>query len=409
MSAPPLPLEEAQARLLALAEPLPVQRVDVASCLGRYLAEPLTARRTQPAFDLSAMDGYAVRADDLAGPWRVVGESAAGRPADLAVAPGTAVRISTGAILPDEAGAVILQEDVARRGEHLELTGEPPSPPGRHIRRRGMDFAEGDRILAAGARIGPAAIGLAIAAGHRHLAVRRPPRLTIVDSGDDLASDCEACPPYQIPASNGPMLAALATSALSCDITRLGPVRDDLGSLRRAFDRAAAADADVIVTIGGASVGDHDLIRPALAEWGAAVDFWRVAIKPGKPLLVARKAKEGAGNQIVLGLPGNPASSHVTAFLFLLPLLRALAGATATLPLPVTARLAAPLPAGGSRREFLRGRWDGTCVAGHALQDSGALAALAAANALIDRPAGAPAAEAGDTARVYLLACADAA
>jgi molybdopterin molybdotransferase len=272
-----------------------------------------------------------------------------------------------------------------------------------------MDFAEGDRILAAGARIAPAAIGLAIAAGHRHLAVRRPPRLAIVDSGDELASDCEACPPHQIPASNGPMLAALATSALSCDITRLGPVRDDLGALRQAFDRAAAADADVIVTIGGASVGDHDLIRPALAEWGAAVDFWRVAIKPGKPLLVARKAKEGAGNQIVLGLPGNPGSSHVTAFLFLLPLLRALAGATATLPLPVTARLAAPLPAGGSRREFLRGWWDGTCVAGHALQDSGALAVLAAANALIDRPAGAPAAEAGDTARVYLLACADAA
>jgi molybdopterin molybdotransferase len=199
------------------------------------------------------------------------------------------------------------------------------------------------------------------------------------------------------------MLAALATSALPCEVSRLGPVRDDLGALRQAFERAAAAD--VIVTSGGASVGDHDLIRPALAEWGATVDFWRVAIKPGKPLLVARKAREGGGNQIVLGLPGNPGSSHVTAFLFLLPLLRALAGAKAALPLPVTARLAAPLPPGGSRREFLRGRWDGTCVSRHNLQDSGALSALAAANALIDRPTAAPAAEPGETATVYLLDC----
>jgi molybdopterin molybdotransferase len=398
MSVPPLPLEEAQARLLALAEPLPIQRVDVTSCLGRYLAEPLAARRTQPAFDLSAMDGYAVLADDIAGPWQVIGESAAGRPADVAVASGRAVRISTGAIMPDSAGAVILQEDVARHGDRLELTGQPPSPPDRHIRRRGMDFAEDDEILPAGARIGPAQLGLAIAAGHRHLAVRRPPRLAIIDSGDELASDCEHCPPHQIPASNGPMLAALATAALPCEITRLGPVPDRLQDLRQAFERAV--DADVIVTSGGASVGDHDLIRPALAEWGATVDFWRVAIKPGKPLLVARK-----GAQIVLGLPGNPASSHVTAFLFLLPLIRALAGASRPLPLPVTARLATPLPGGSSRREFLRARWDGTTVSRHILQDSGALSALAVSNALIDRAAGAPAAEPGDTVSVYLLDC----
>lgn len=396
MSVPPLPLEEAQLRLLALAQPLPVQRVDVPSCLGRYLAEPLAARRTQPAFDLSAMDGYAVQVGDLAGPWRVIGESAAGRPSPVAVTPGTALRISTGAILPDGAGAVILQEDVARHGERIELTGTPPSPPGRHIRRRGMDFTEGEEILPVGARIGPAQLGLAIAAGHRHLSVRRPPRLAIIDSGDELASDCENCPPHQIPASNGPMLSALAASDLPCEITRLGPVPDELDALHRAFE--AAAGADVIVTSGGASVGDHDLIRPALEEWGATVDFWRVAIKPGKPLLVARKSE-----QIVLGLPGNPASSHVTAYLFLLPLLRALAGASRSLPLSVTARLATSLPAGGSRREFLRARWDGTTAAPASMQDSGALSALAASNALIDRAAGAPAAEPGDTVRLYLL------
>jgi molybdopterin molybdotransferase len=396
MSTPPLPLEEAQSRLLALARPLPIQHVDVESCLGRYLAEPVCAKRTQPTFDLSAMDGYAVCAEDLAGPWTLIGESAAGRPAEAPVRPGTTMRVSTGAILPDRTAAVILQEDVERCGDSLSLAGEPPSPPDRHIRRRGMDFSEGDQVLPAGARIGPAQLALALAAGMRHLPVRRPPRVAIIDSGDELAGDSEDCQPHQIPASNGPMLAALAHSALPCEIERIGPVADDAAMLAEAFDRAA--DADVIVTSGGASVGDHDLIRPALADWGAAVDFWRIAIKPGKPLLVARK-----GPQIVLGLPGNPVSSHVTGYLFLLPLLRALAGSTEPMPRPVTARLGTPLAAGGSRREFLRARWDGTSATRLALQDSGALSALAAANALIDRPAGASAAEPGDLVAIYSL------
>jgi molybdopterin molybdotransferase len=395
---PPLPLEEAQARLLALAAPLPVEHVDTASCLGRYLAGPIVAQRTQPAADLSAMDGYAVALNDLAGPWRVVSESAAGRPSSASAAPGCAVRISTGAFLPEGAGAVILQEDLRREGDRIELTGEAPSPPARHIRRRGMDFAEGVQVLPAGIRVGPAQLALALAAGHRHLGVRRPVRLAIVDSGDELAADCEVCPPHQIPASNGVMLAAMATQAVACEVSPLGPVPDDLAALTAAFERAGYAD--VIVTSGGASVGDHDLIRPALLEWGATVDFWRVAIKPGKPLLVARK-----GSQIVLGLPGNPVSSHVTAFLFLLPLLRVLAGATEQLPRPVTTRLGAPLKGGGARREFLRARWDGSTVAPLAQQDSGALTAMAAANALIDRPAGAPGAEPGDMVNCYLLGC----
>jgi molybdopterin molybdotransferase len=392
---PPLPLEEAQARLLALVEPLPLECIEAAGALGRFLAEPLLARRTQPAFDLSAMDGYAVAADDLAGPWRVVGESAAGHPSAAPVAPGTATRISTGAVMPGAAGAVILQEDVVRDGDRLSLTGEAPSPPGRHIRRKGMDFAEGDEVLAGGTRIGPAQLALAIAAGHKHVPVGRLPRLAILDSGDELAADCENCPPHRIPASNGAMLAALAAT-LPCQISRLGPVPDDLDALRLALDTAAFAD--VIVTSGGASVGDHDLVRPALEAWGAEIDFWRIAIKPGKPLLVARK-----GTQIVLGLPGNPVSSHVTAFLFMLPLLRGLSGAKALLPQPITARLAGPLPAVGARREFVRGSWDGRTVTAHRVQDSGALLALAESNVLIDRPAGSPPAEREQEVLVYQL------
>lgn len=395
MKAPPLSLEDAQARLLALAKPLPIERADMEGGLGRYLAEPLLAKRTQPATDLSAMDGYAVAEGDIAGPWAVIGESAAGHPFPGEVRPGKAVRIATGAALPAGAGAVLLQEDLRREEDRLVLTGEPPSPPGKHIRRAGMDFRTGDTILPAGARIGPAQVALAISAGHRHLPVRRLPRLAIMDSGDELAADCENCAPHQIPASNGAMLAALAAS-LPCEVRRLGPVPDKLQALAAAFE--ANANADVIVTSGGASVGDHDLIRPALEDWGAKIDFWRVAIKPGKPILVARR-----GSQLVLGLPGNPVSALVTAYLFLLPLLRSLLGAANPLPRSFGATLAAPLGPGGSRREFLRARWDEAGIAVLAQQDSGALGALAASNALIDRTAGGPAASSGEIVRAYLL------
>lgn len=395
MNPPPLPLEEAQARLLALVAPLPVEHVDPAGSLGRYLAEPLLARRTQPACDLSAMDGYAVSEGDMAGPWRVVGESAAGHPYTGSLKAGEAIRISTGAAMPTEAAAVILQEDLAYEGHSLTLTGEAPVPPAKHIRREGMDFRTGDPVLPAGTLVGPAQIALAVAAGHAHLPVRRRPRLAIIDSGDELAADPATCPPHQIPASNGVMLAAQVAS-LPCVAERLGPVPDSLDALAAALDRAGKAD--VIVTSGGASVGDHDLIRPALEAWGAELDFWRIAIKPGKPLLVARK-----GRQILLGLPGNPVSSYVTAYLFLLPLLRALLGAADPLPRAITARLATPLKPNGARREFMRAQWDGEEIAVQRLQDSGALSSLAASNALLDRPAEAPAAAAGELVRAYLL------
>lgn len=393
--AAPLPLEEAQARILALAGPLPLERVDPPSALGRWLAEPLVAARTQPASAMSAMDGYAVAENDLTGPWQVIGESAAGHPFPGFVRPGQAVRISTGAVIPEGAGAVVVQEDVARDGSRLTLTGDGPGQPGKHIRGAGSDFSEGKVLAELGTRLGPAHVALALAAGHRLVAVRRMPRLAIIDSGDELAADPANCAAHQVPASNGAMIAALA-AGLPCNVTRRGPVPDQLEALTAALE--ASASADLIVTSGGASVGDHDLVIPALESWGAELDFWKVAIKPGKPLLVARR-----GRQIVLGLPGNPVSSFVTAWLFLLPLLRRLSGAADPLPMKRTAHLTADLAAGGDRREFLRGVLTEGVVTPALGQDSGALAALAGSSCLIDRPAHSPVLPAGTPVLVYPL------
>lgn len=392
---PALSLEEAQARLLALANPLPIERVDVPGALGRYLAEPLLARRSQPAANVSAMDGFAVQADDLSGPWRVIGESAAGHPFAGLLVRGQAVRVSTGALVPEDAGAVIVQEDTTRDGPELFLTGSGPFPPHKHIRAQGTDFSCDSTLLAVGSRIGPAQIALAIAAGHRHLAVRRAPRVAIIDSGDELAADPERCEVHQVPASNGAMLAALVAS-LPVETRRLGPVADDLDSIISALD--AAGTADVIVTTGGASVGDHDLVRPALEQWGARLDFWRVAIKPGKPLLVATR-----GSQLIIGLPGNPVSGMVTGYLFLLPLLRAMLGARTPVARQIGMPLTAPLGPVGDRQEFVRARFSPRGIEPVHTQDSGALAALAATDVLIDRPARAPAVEAGTVVPVYLL------
>lgn len=391
---PPLSLQGAQARLLEQVAPLPHEAVPVGQAVGRYLAAPLSARRTQPAADLSAMDGYAMLAADAAGPWTVVGESAAGHPFDGMLAPGHAIRISTGALMPPSDVAVLLQENATRDGDHLSLNGEG-APDQRHIRRAGFDFRHGELLLDAGARIGPAQLALAIGAGHAELPLCRLPAVTVLDSGDELSADPAACLPHQIPASNGAMIAAMA-APYARSVERIGPVADSRDAL--AFALARARNADVVVTTGGASVGDHDLVRPALQEWGAAIDFWRVAIKPGKPLLVARR-----GPQWILGLPGNPVSSYVTAFLFLLPLLRRLGGAIDPLPPLFQFRLGAALPAGDNRVEFIRARQSGGVVAPVGIQDSSALRSLAAANALIRREIGAPAAAAGDVVDVHLL------
>jgi molybdopterin molybdotransferase len=394
MSAP-LELAEAQRRLLDQAQPLGPEMVPLDDCLGRWLAADLVARRTQPAADLSAMDGYAV-AEPVDGPWAVVGESAAGRPFAGTLQPGEAVRISTGALMPGAAAAVLLQEDALRDGDRLAVAAGGEVSP-RHIRRRGFDFTAGDRVLAAGTLIGPAQFALAVAAGHGAgtLGVGRLARVAVLDSGEELVAGAERWEDHQLPASNGAMIAAMA-APLAASVERIGPVPDSMEAIAAALARAESAD--VVVTTGGASVGDHDLVRPALEAWGARIDFWRVAIKPGKPLLVARR-----GEQWILGLPGNPVSSYVTAFLFLLPLLRKLAGAVRYLPRRLTARTMRALPAGGSRLEMIRGGLLDGQVFPLVQQDSSALASLAAADALIERPIDAAPVPEGGEVQVYCL------
>ena len=390
---PPLPLAEAQARLLALATPLPAENVPTAQAVGRCLAAPLVAGRTQPPTDLSAMDGYALRQGET-GPWRVIGESAAGHPFAGTVGPGEAIRISTGAHMPAGADAVLLQENATREGDTLALNGEG-DPTVRHVRRTGFDFTRNDEILPDGWRVGPGQIALAMSAGRGSLAVHRLPRIAIIDSGDELSADPENCAPHQIPASNGAMLSAMAAPHAS-RIDRIGPVADRMEALAEAL--AQAEGADVVVTSGGASVGDHDLVRPALEAWGASLDFWRVNMKPGKPLMVASR-----DSQVILGLPGNPVSGYVTGYLFLLPLLRRLAGDGDPIPLPIVAELAKPLPATGKRTEFVRARLAGNTVMPMTEQDSSALASLAVSNALILREGNSPAAEKGQAVQVFIL------
>jgi molybdopterin molybdotransferase len=304
------------------------------------------------------------------------------------------VRISTGALMPAGAGAVLLQENALRDGDRLALNGEgEPSP--RHIRRAGFDFLSGDTLVPVGVRIGPAQLALAIAGGRSQIAVHALPSVAVIDSGDELAADPAACAEHQIPASNGAMLAAMI-APYAAEVRRIGPVPDKLDALLAAFGEAG--EANVIVTSGGASVGDHDLVRPALETWGATIDFWRVAMKPGKPIIVARR-----GPQWILGLPGNPVSSYVTALLFLLPLLRKLGGAEHPLPPTLRLTLSEDMPATGDRLEFVRARRSGGMVAPAAEQDSSALRALAASNALIRREIASPAARKGEAVDVYLL------
>lgn len=386
-----LGLEQAQARLLALAPLLPLESIPTEAALGRIIAEDIRAARTQPAADLSAMDGYALTPGG--GPWTLVGESRAGAPFPGKLAPGECVRISTGAIVPEGADRVLLQEDAARDESTITATELPP--PGRHIRLAGFDFRSGDLLLTRGTRITAGRMALALAAGHGQVTVTRLVRVAVMDSGDELASDPAKCLPHQIPASNGAMIAALI-APLGCEVTRIGPVPDDRAALAAALAQAEAAD--ILITSGGASVGDHDLIKPALTDWGAQIAFWKIAIKPGKPLLVATR-----GSQVVLGLPGNPVSSFVTALLFALPLIRASQGDPDPLPKFETLRAGEDLPAVGARREFLRAVRDGDNVRLAGSQDSSALSALAEADCLIDRPAHSPALNAGEPVPVYKL------
>ena len=331
-----LPIDDAQERLLALASPLPIERLPLREAAGRWAAEDVVAIRTQPASDLSAMDGYAIRFADLPGPWRLIGESAAGRPFSGNVGEGETARIFTGAAMPAGADAVLVQEEALRDGETIRLTGEGPAHVGRNVRRRGLDFDAGDTLVAEGDRLTPARVAVAAIGGHATLAVRRQVRVAIAATGDELVPPGTGNDAAALPESNGTMLAAMLGD-LPVEVIDLGILPDRLDVMRDAF---ASVNADVVVTTGGASVGDHDLVRPALEAAGGTIDFWRVALRPGKPMMAGR-----LGDAIVLGLPGNPVSAFVTAQLFLRPLVATLAGAADPHPPTFTETLGEALPA----------------------------------------------------------------
>ncbi len=397
-----LSVDDALRMVLAFArEPLGTEPVAIAEAAGRTLAAPLAALRTQPPFAASAMDGYAVRAEDVATPGsrlKVIGSAPAGHAFAGAVGPGQAVRIFTGAPLPEGADTVLIQENAdAGDGAIVARTAEPR---GRFVRPAGLDFREGEALVPAGHRFTPRSQALAAAMGHATVPVRRRPRVAVLATGDELVRPGEAMRPDQIVASNVYAIAGMVTQAGGIPID-LGIATDDFAALEAAIAAAEEARADVLVTLGGASVGDHDLVQSALTRRGMQLGFWRIAMRPGKPLIFG-----SLGRMAILGLPGNPVSSIVCAHLFLEPLLRALAGdpdagADRTRP----AVLGGALPANDMRQDYLRASLavdpDGRTVATpFARQDSSMLRLLADAQALVVRPPHAPAAAAGDPCRI---------
>ncbi len=388
---------EAQARLLQLATPLPSIELELAKAARHYLHGPLVSLRTQPAADLSAMDGFAVSSTEFPGPWHVIGESAAGRPFAGTLNSGEAVRIFTGGHVPAGADAILIQEDAARDDDQLSAVNGDALAYGRHVRKAGSDFSERDQILESGTLLEAGPIALAAMAGHGTVHVGRWPRVTIVATGDELMPPGADCSPAHIPSSNSPMLHTMLSS-MPCEIADAGIIRDNLSELESRL-RMLAQTSDIIVTTGGASVGDHDLVQTALFNIGADMDFWKVAMRPGKPIMAGK-----IGDTIVLGLPGNPSSAFVTAFLFLLPLVRHMAGAPAPFPELFEAPVAIALPAGGSRTEYLRAKVDDALITPFRAQDSGMVLPLSQSNALIVHETNAPAKPAGASVHYHRVA-----
>lgn len=396
------PVSEALATVLDGAAPLGAETLSLAACAGRVLAQDIAARRSQPPFAASAMDGYALRAADIAAPparLSVIGESAAGRAFQGTVGPGEAVRIFTGAPVPQGADTVLIQEDARRPGDGT-IEALTAVPEGKNIRAAGIDFTAGGTVLKRGRQLDPAALALAAAANHPTLAVVRRPKVAILATGDELRLPGETPGPDDIIASNTFSTAALV-NANGGEALDLGIVGDRLDDITRAIRKARDGGADILVTLGGASVGDHDLVQKALVAEGMDLAFWKIAMRPGKPMMTGR-----LGALRVLGLPGNPVSSFVCTVLFVVPLVRRLAG-LADSPAPRIARLGRPLGPNDEREDYLRATLsrsaEGLVATPFSLQDSSVLSVLADADALLIRRPQAPAAQAGDPCEVLLL------
>lgn len=380
-------VDDALARVLALAPPATGEVVSLDQAAGRALLKPAPARLTQPPFDSAAMDGYALRQQDLGQPLRIIGEAAAGHPWDGRVQPGTAIRIFTGATVPAGYDQVVMQEMTVRDGDNLTIT---ETPRGNHIRARGGDFALGE-TLPAGRALTAADIGLLAAMNVPEVTVARRPTVAILAGGDELVRPGETPKAGQIVSSNDLAIAALAAQAGA--IPNILPIaRDTIDDLRHSFQLAAGAD--LIVTIGGASVGDHDLIARVSAELGMERAFYKLAMRPGKPLMAGKIAKSA-----MLGLPGNPVSAIVCGILFMQPLIRALQGLPAGNQLR-RARLAVNLAAEGDRQHYqratLRGGDDLPLITPFEDQDSAKLSLLSQADALLVRQANEAPCKAGE-------------
>ena len=390
----PISVADALRRVLAHAEPLSPENVPLDDANGRVLARDLTALRTQPPADVSAMDGYAVRTADVADApvyLKVIGEVAAGRPFAAAVGPGETVRIFTGGVIPAGADTVVVQESANREADRVEVL--KPATKGRHIRKEGLDFRRGESLFARGHRL--TARDLALLAGMNHplVTLHRRPKIALFATGDELVPPGTEPVPGQIVYSNGFALAALARQE-GAVVTDLGLVGDTMEATIVAIRRARDIPADILVTTGGASVGDYDFVHKAFAAEGMDLSFWKVAMRPGRPLMHGR-----LGDMHILGLPGNPVSSYVCALLFLIPLIRRMSG-RADLTIPVeSAVLGCDLPANDEREDYLRASLrhgaTGEVATPFPTQDSSMMVPLARADCVIIREPYAPPASAG--------------
>ncbi|MDB5425638.1 MAG: moeA [Phenylobacterium sp.] len=391
-----LPVDEARARMLAEIPPLAPEPVRLAQSIGRVLAEDITASRDQPPFAASAMDGWAVRAADTPAPLKIVGESAAGHGYSGRVGPGEAVRIFTGAAIPEGCDAVVIQEDAEREGETVRV---PKATAGHHIRPAGGDFARGAVLLRRGDRMDPWRLSLAASAGRAEVSVHRKPRVALLSTGEEIVEAPATPGPFQIYESGASAIAAMVEGWGGIAV-RARPVRDDLDALVEAL---RTADADIVVTVGGASVGDHDLVRAAGEALGLSFRVQSVNVRPGKPTFFGVLSD----GRRMLGLPGNPASAFVCAEMFLHPILNACQGAPAEPP-TITARLEQDLPANGPRENWMRAKLTfsdgGVSVRPYRDQDSSLVSVFAMSDALLRRSAGAAAAAAGTVVEVLPLA-----